>query len=380
MSQNQWASFSGQQLVAAFVQEADAFGAIAMSPGFETFLSYFSDYDTYLGRLLKGATHQKTIDAALGKSGIIDTATPSKELAQLFCQAQIAACAELFNGWKINNSHLNRDVIRSLVQQGSSSFAPIPAISSDVRPDQYNDSQRLLLNGINVIQNIDTIRVLQVLKLFGFLTTAASETQQLSLGVGNGYRDLFGIHMLPKIGTSQTTTGNQYHFEMIERQAAHTVLVDNDPVYKTHFSELTKNEKSRVLALNADADDALVKIENEQSDSLLELRNLVVCLRIDHRMIPDAEKFLNSIAKVIDASADLVMTIGAGNNLEEFEGRLSTFDALFDSLAEKGLKPVRILLHGRGTAAEMRANPNFGQLAYASYQVLYCKLEKSKLL
>lgn len=380
MSQNQWASYSGQQLATAFAQEADSFGAMAMSPGFETLLSYFGDYDGYLERLLKDVNHQQTINALLNNSGIIDTAVPTKELAQLFCQAQIAACAELFNGWKLNSAHLNRARIAALVKQGSSSIATVPAIPADMQAQHYSEAQRLLLNGINVIQNIDTIRVLQVLKLLGLLRIKAHQAQQLSLGVGNGYRDLFGIHMLPKITRTQIESGNQFSFEIIERQAAHTILVDNDLVYKAHFSELTKNEENKVLALNANAEDALSEIKEKQEQSLLQLRNLLVCLRIDHRMIPDAGIFLKSIAGVIDKQADLVMTIGAGNKLEEFSGRLSCFDDLFNCLAEKNLKPIRILLHGKGTAAEQRANPNFGQLAYASYQILYCKLERDRLL
>ena len=48
MSQNQWATFSGQQLAAAYAQEADALGAIAMSPDFGDLISNYKDYDRYL--------------------------------------------------------------------------------------------------------------------------------------------------------------------------------------------------------------------------------------------------------------------------------------------------------------------------------------------
>ena len=51
MSQNQWATYSGQQLAASFAQEADAFGAIAMSPGFENLLTQYHDYDSFLKTL-----------------------------------------------------------------------------------------------------------------------------------------------------------------------------------------------------------------------------------------------------------------------------------------------------------------------------------------
>ena len=142
---------------------------------------------------------------------------------------------------------------------------------------------------------------------------------------------------------------------------------------------MNKEEGGRVLALNTDADMAFKLLEAEQKDSNLVRRNMVACLRLDHRMIPDGETFLRSTRKVIDEKADLIMTIGAGNNLEEFEGRLKCFDDLFSILTERQLKPIRILLHGKGSAAEQRNRPNFGQLAYASYQILYCKLDRARL-
>lgn len=379
MSQNRWATYSGQQLAASFALEADAFGAIAMSPGFENLLTQYNDYDSLLKALNSDSNRRRIVDTLLSKNGIIDTAIPTQELAQIFCQAQIAACAELFNGWRINSAQLSREGVLALVKQGSEGLINIPAIPVDTQPDQYSESQRQLLNGVNVIQNIDTVRIMQVLKLLGLITSHADEIHQLSLGVGNGYRDLFGIHLTPRITREQDASSTTFYFETIEKRAAHTVLIDNDPVYKSHFDTLNKEEGGRVLALNTDADMAFKLLEAEQKDSNLVRRNMVACLRLDHRMIPDGETFLRSTRKVIDEKADLIMTIGAGNNLEEFEGRLKCFDDLFSILTERQLKPIRILLHGKGSAAEQRNRPNFGQLAYASYQILYCKLDRARL-
>ncbi|NKB33090.1 MAG: hypothetical protein GKR91_08335 [Pseudomonadales bacterium] len=380
MSQNQWASYSGQQLTSAYALEADAFGEIAMSPGFDSLISQFNDYDAYLEHLENQSSHRQTVSALLKNNGIIDTAVPSLELAKLFCLAQLAASAELFHSWQIASSKLNCDGMRELIIQTSASIRNIPAIPSETHPDQYSESQRQLLNGINVLQNVDTVRVMQILRLLGLISTTASDIHQVSLGVGNGYRDLFGIHLTPKITRLEDGSGVKFQFETVEKQAAHTVLVDNDPVYKNHFSGLNERESGRVLALNTDADQALKTLDEKQQESELSMRSSVVCLRLDHRMMPDVEQFLKSIASVIDSSADLIMTIGAGNNLLEFEGRLKCFDGLFEYLTQVGLNPVRVLLHGQGSAAEQRSNPNFGQLAYSSYQILYCKLDRSRLI
>jgi hypothetical protein len=236
------------------------------------------------------------------------------------------------------------------------------------------------MNGVNVIQNVDTIRVLQVVKLLGLISIHASDIQQLSLGVGNGYRDLYGIHGVARISKKQEGASTILNFDMLEQQAAHTVLVDSDPTYHDHFEKLNREEAGRVLALNTEADQAMKTLEKKQLKLDLSLRNLVVGLRIDHHMIPDAEKFLGLIATVIDSNADLIFTIGAGNNLAEFEGRLNCFDKLFAALTKIGLKPVRLLLHGKGSSQEQRSRPNFGQLAYTSYQILYCKLQRDRIL
>ena len=379
MRQNQWALFSGQQLASAYALEADAFGAIAMTPSFNSLISQFNDYDGYLKRLREDPNHKKIVEELLKKNGIIDTAVPTKQLAQLFCHAQIAACSELFNGWKIGNSQLNREELRSLVERASAGIINIPQIPVETPVDRYSDSQRQLLNGINVIQNVDTVRVLQILKLLGLISTLAKEYHQLSLGVGNGYRDLYGIHLNPKITMVQEGSSVKLHFETLERQAAHTVMIDNDPIYRDHFEALNQKEEGRVLALNADAEKSLKELEQKQKGSSLKQRNLVVCLRIDHHMIPDSENFLRLIGRVIDSNADLIMTIGAGNNLTEFEGRLQCFDEMFAFLTQIGLKPVRVLLHGKGSSAEQRNRPNFGQLAYTSYQILYCSLDRNRI-
>jgi hypothetical protein len=380
VKENQWASFSGQQLASVYALEADALGAIAMSPGFDNLIQQFDDYESYLIRLLNDPIHKQNVDALLSEHSVVDTAVPTKLLAQLFCQAQLAACAELFKGWKVDESQLNREGLRAVVGQASAEIIKVSKIPTEVHPEKYSEPQRQVMRGIDVIQNVDTVRVLQILKLLGLVSIQASESHQLSLGVGNGYRDLYGIHLIPRITMGKQREKVKFHFETLERQATHTVLVDNDPAYKDQFDALNRKEEGKVLALNNDAEESVKRLEIEQKGLNLKQRNLVVCLRIDHRMVPDSRIFLNLIGRVIDSRADLIMTIGAGNNLLEFEGRLKCFDEMFASLGELGLKPVRILMHGRGSSAEKRSKPNFGELAYTSYQILYCSLERDRII
>ena len=171
MTQDRWASFSGEQLASACALEADAFTAIAMTPCFDSLIRQFEHYDSYLKTLNKDSKHRKIVRSLMKNDGISDTAVPTRELAQLFCLAQIAACSELFKGWKINLTHLNREGMRALIDQGCADIRNIQEISPEIRPEQYSEAQRQLLNGVNIIQNVETVRVLQVVKLLGLIST-----------------------------------------------------------------------------------------------------------------------------------------------------------------------------------------------------------------
>ncbi|MEC8994443.1 MAG: hypothetical protein VX506_02760, partial [Pseudomonadota bacterium] len=60
--------------------------------------------------------------------------------------------------------------MRLLVQQGMVSLRDIPPIPLEIPPDQYSDQQRELLAALNVIQNLDTIRVAQVVRQLGLVS------------------------------------------------------------------------------------------------------------------------------------------------------------------------------------------------------------------
>ena len=81
-------------------------------------------------------------------------------------------------------------------------------------------------------------------------------------------------------------------FDVLDRQAAHTVLINNDPIYTRHFSSLNNKQEERVLALNMDVGQAIDILISKQNESGLAKRNLVVGLRIDHRKIPNVGDFL----------------------------------------------------------------------------------------
>ena len=378
MTENKWATFSGQQLVSAYALEADTLGAFAQSAAFADLVGHFGNYEDYLRLLHSDLDYQSSLKRIISDEGIVNVAVPSKELVLLFCQAQIAACTELFKGWEIPSSQLNRQGMRLLINESTGALRDVPNVPTNVPMEKLSSPQRQILSAVNVLQNADTVRVIQITRLLGMLTTFAEDTHQLSIGVGNGYRDLYGIHMIPKV-TMNDLPSKSFVFDTQDKQAAHTVLIDNDPMQGEHFQQLNSRESETVLALNQEADESLKHLREAINESQLARRNLVACLRVDHRMIPDPKGFLELLAGVIASKADLVMTIGAGHNLSEFEGRLKCFDSLFSLLIDLGHKPVRVILHKGGSLEQKRRTPAFGQLAYTSYQILYCKLDRDLL-
>ena len=378
MAENHWATFSGQQLASAYALEADTLGALAQSAVFGDLIQHFRDYDVYLRRINSDPGYRSRRKKIISDKGVVDIAVASKESISLFCQAQIAASAELFKGWEIRDDQLTREGMRLLVEKSAATLIGVPNVPTNIPPEQFTNAQKQILSAVNVLQNADTVRVVQIIKLLGLLPPTAEHIHQLSLGVGNGYRDLYGVHITPKV-TINELPNKSYFFDTIERQAAHTVLIDNDAAQQDHFKQLNLREREKVLALNDDASESLEQLHKVQAQSQLKQRNLVVCLRIDHRMIPSSEEFLGLLSRVIAPEADLVMTIGAGHNLSEFEGRLKCFDNLVRLLTNLGHNPVRVILHRGGSLEDKRRTPAFGQLAYTSYQILYCRLKRGRL-
>ena len=379
VSDQRQASVSGRFVDSAYKLEADGFGAICTSSIFRQILPHFRDYEKYLAGFKQSPSRQKAVKNILQKDGIVSAAVPTRDLAEIFCISQVSACCELLRGKNIPISELNREGMRLLVQQTTAPLKDEPAISAEIPPDQYNETQRGLLAAVNVIQNLDTIRVVQAIRQLGFLNTRSGLIHQLSLAVGNGYRDLVGLHAVPRILAEDSSSGGILKFDVLDRQAAHTVLINNDPIYTRHFSSLNNKQEERVLALNMDVGQAIDILISKQNESGLAKRNLVVGLRIDHRKIPNVGDFLRQVTAVIDQSADLFLTIGAGNSQSEFEDRLRCFDDLFNALSRAELKPLRILMHKQGSLEDQRSSPLFGNIEYTSYQILHCKLLRKKL-
>ena len=135
MTENYWATFSGQQLASAYAIEADTLGAMAQDAAFEGVIKHFRDYDSHLKRLISDTKYESEVNALISNEGVVDVSVPSKELVLLLCQAHIAACTELFKGWKIPCEQLTREGMRLLIEKATAELIKVPQRRSERAPD-----------------------------------------------------------------------------------------------------------------------------------------------------------------------------------------------------------------------------------------------------
>ena len=103
---------------------------------------------------------------------------------------------------------------------------------------------------------------------------------------------------------------------------------------------------------------------------------LVTMLRLAPEMIRTEKPFFHQLATVVAPEADLIVTVGGGNNLKEWNDRTIKINQINEYLQSLGLPTHLIELTQDGT----RDHPLWGLPNYSHLKVLYCKLDRDLLL
>ncbi|HEB86982.1 MAG TPA: hypothetical protein ENI68_08215 [Gammaproteobacteria bacterium] len=350
---------------------ADGIGAIAESGRFPELLSRFANYRKFLRNRNLRINSDKLVSHLSHGTNVIYASNRDEALKEILYCAHMATCCEVFQGSSVPLDGLNRNTMRACADNILQPFQK--ADKNTLRPM----SDRL--------ENADAIMVIQILRLMGLVRIKSNNCKQLSFAAGNGVRETNGLHIQPAITRKNSTIarngnkGNTILFEQEIAKAANIILIDNDPAFTKHYATLNNDPESRVTGIIDDVAQAMDALPGILEGNGKGLRNFIAALRIDHLMLPDVEDFLRRLGLIIEQTADLVITIGAGYTTDEFRGRITKMDEIFNSLKEKNLNPVRIILHGDGTFEEQRNNPGFGQLSISTYEIIYCKLDRRKL-
>ena len=352
-----------------FLYELGKLIEITRSAGFRVLLPAFLSYKSFLARGTKRFFSRDVIDNLLSAPRLIDATNCPTDAQNIFLCANIAACCEIFSGWTIPVNNLEITRTNEYLEMGLASAGMDKVSIGRSMADRLN--------------NGDTVRVIQTLKLLGLLETDISSCHQISLGASFGNRDCHAMHLEPSITPTGAIAISEalppLRFNVIPGNPKDIILMDNDPVARPVYDRLNADGQRHVNAIVTDLYDGLGKLAQQVEDSEVTPRTMVAAFRIEPRAFTDVDQFLYLVSKVIAVTADLIMTIGSGDTTDEFKHRLDVLDGISLRLSENGMEPVRIKCYRGNSPDEQRANPVFGLNQYASYETLFCSLEKNKL-
>lgn len=352
-----------------FYTDAIGLSAIYKSGQLHDILDFFKDYETYLNSRQKNINSTKLIKKISKGTGIINSNIPNNDLKEVLYIAHAAACCATFNDWAIPFTSLEQQALRD-------------TITRSLTPPSGLSKQEIIFLG-NRLGQADTIRSIQILRLLGLFKTKSSNIRQISFAAGAGYRDMYGFHPIPVI-TSKSNAFSMAEnrtlcFDLKQIDPEALVLIDNNPLLKERYEDLSNNNPGHILALVDDADKAIEKMPEILTKKSWKPFNCISGIRIDHRMIPDAKKFITSLTPILDDTADLIISIGSGDVLDDFIGRKKVMQNIFDFLTDRKLSPVKITMHGGTSREEQFESPCFSVSNFTTYELLYCKLKRNNL-
>ena len=354
-----------------FLTESRLLAKIARSAHFPQLIKNLSDFQNFIGKEAPNRFSSK-LRTLVNDNNILDASDTDPELIELHDYANLAALCAVFQGWKLPIQQLEEKHLDQLVRQS------VPAFHE-------NDQEKATLLS-DKLNGADTIRIVTMLRLFGLLPTDISQSHQLSLGAARGTRDLHSVHLVPEIEHSRPSVilknppPEEISFNTHLRKPQDVVMVDNHPAYHAFYDSLSSKWNDKVIGIHKGSYEALETFLSDERTSQLKPRDLIIAFRIDHRGFPDVEEFLRLLGPVIADTAHFIITMGSGHSLEEFNGRVNTMKTFNEQLQKFGLEPFHFVWHKGKNMEEKFHNPLFGSPAYASYETLYCKLDKQRLL
>lgn len=337
---------------------------------FQDLISGFADYGQFLEYGKTAFLGDDILERVCNSKREIHGTDRSDAAQKLFACANLAACCEVFNGWTIPAGELQLSRTKEYLQLAL----------SHAKGDKNEVGRNLAVR----LNKGDAARVIQSLKLLGLLRADTGSYHQLSLGSSVGERDRHALHQTPFIRQASTSAAASTKYPPLvfgsrTTEPKHVVMIDNDPILDNVYRQFNSEANSRTLALNLDIHEGLAALAARISDNEVQQRDLVVGFRLEPSGYPDIPMFFRQMKKVITPTADFVVTIGAGDELPDFKSRLDLMDNIATHLSQRGMYPVRIKHYQGQGPKQQHQNPVFGLSQYASYEVIYCRIERAQL-
>lgn len=353
--------FPFDKLSDAYMSEINGLSYATTLPEFQNILDHLINYQKFIQQRKRDPSTLKMILNASNGTRIINSTSTSASLREIIYTAHVAACCDMLKGSQLLFQQLQPE--------------PLKTIARNFLSQKTGMSEQENLYSVQNLHSMDAVRTILLLRLLGLITRQSEKMYQLALGTGSGIKDMYSIHRLPQISTRETNRQKTLAFNVIQKNVAEITLVDADPMYHDYYIELEKEDNLTVTTYNYDTIEALKAYSNEITNK----RNLITLIRIDHRMIPDVDDLLCQLIPLISDECDFILSIGSGDTLEDFEGRTNKVQEIFDTLESANLKPVLFKMHKPGALQNQWATLHFGHPGIASYQILYCALNKKAL-
>lgn len=351
-----------ERFASEYLIEIRELARISKRSSFPGILQRLADYPAFLATQASSPDPTGRVVRASGGSGMMDLYASKNDLIRdALATAHLTACCHLLHSSTLMLEQLRAAQLLPLAQQ-----------FLDSCKDQSEDYRNKMIGKLHAM---DAIRTIQLVRALGLISRPTSEIYQLGIGAAEGTRDILSVHLAPSIKAIDCGGAVGYHLLAEKQLAAETIIVDLDPGYREHYENLNKDATMNVRAYNMKTEDALTLIPGDTQRGC----NLITGLRIDHRMLPDAAEFFKRLVACLDEEADFLLTIGAGDTVQDFEGRIEKFRELFSGLEGAGLRPLLFKLHGPGSPAKQRYSLKVGNLRASSYQILYCRMNRVKL-
>jgi len=349
------------EVYSGFMGIATNLGELYVNGEFDKLKPQYKKYYKYLAKNIRKINCDVLIKSLSDSEGVISLVHPNELLKNKILSSQLAAMSCVFNDWQVFLRSDIKEITKAYVIHNLSKLE--------------NATQDQLSAEYSKLSLYDTALNIQLLKQIGLLPLNLNKKSLISFGAAHGQQELYATQFEPQIDTAvgkddQLLVG----FSAKSEALAHTILIDSDPFWGEYYKQINERQGDRVLAINEDLYAALDKMPETLQKESLELRDLVTIWRLENKALPDVKKFFSKLKNSITKTADFVVTIGAGNTDEEFSDRQSKLSEIFDFLKSKGMEPYRIVMH-RGN----RYEPIFGDLRYASHELLCCKLIANNL-
>lgn len=366
------AQYTFSQIEFSFRREAELLSKIVQSKNSQNIFDRFIDYNSFLDTLPSGEIAYEKILKATNASGIIHNAIDNPVFRDAIYTSHLAACCSLFQKSSFFPDQLTKKELILLINNMLSSHK--------------NADANTLANLGAGFHILDSIRTMQILRCLGLVSIKTEHIRILGLGTGGGDKEVWTMHVTPTINhvsLNKPIEGRDdkyaLQFDIKTEYIKDAVIIDSDPQQKDKFKQMATIEKPKIVCFNEYNDSALEQLPETQITRQMDSRNMVTAIRFDHRMFPEVDAFIKNVKASIADEADLIISIGSGHTIQEFKGRTEKIQEFFKSLTRLGMKPVIIKLHGKGALRKQWDSPNFGLPGTTTFQILYCRLIKSKI-